>query len=257
MSAIYFHTLSHDPVRISGSERAYMNLTINNLFFAMVNELWDLKKLVPKDCYVQGSYSSKRETYEKFKLWAGTGYAHNFEMHHKSDSGQPSVVKKDVWATILNTAYKIGSDQIKLMTRIHAQCEVHGYIEPQNREWLAEIIQKGSDQGVFRDGANWGGLVKLLREKDGSPVVMSYSVTESFPSTIHSDSKSKTFDEYADWEVLSHEKQWDKAMSDLRRVNKEAWLEITPDRWGNYHFVEDFDVFGLEKALQRQIYPLL
>lgn len=81
----------------------------------------------------------------------------------------------------LNTAILIGNDTISLLARLHAQCEIHGYIEKANRKWYADLIEEGLKSRLLRQGMGWEGVVNLLHDTDDGPVVTSYSVTDCFP----------------------------------------------------------------------------
>ena len=86
----------------------------------------------------------------------------------------------------LNTAMDIVNDDVKMALRVHAQCEVHGFIEPDDRHFIADRIEACLRLGVFRKTINgydtgWRNVCKSLRA-NASVCVMSYSVTESFPN---------------------------------------------------------------------------
>ncbi|GAA4304598.1 hypothetical protein GCM10023178_11830 [Actinomadura luteofluorescens] len=37
---------------------------------------------------------------------------------------------------------------MRFLARLHAQCELHGYVEGPNRAWLADVIDQGPAAGV-------------------------------------------------------------------------------------------------------------
>ena len=77
--------------------------------------------------------------------------------------------------------------ELRFIARIYATCEVYGFCEPQNLRWLSEEIRRNLVAGYLtEDGAitdadiGWAGLADWLLTVNG-PVVMSYSVCDSFP----------------------------------------------------------------------------
>jgi hypothetical protein len=130
--------------------------------------------------------------------------------------------KVDLFGSQLDTAIALGNDQLKFAARLHGQCEVHCYIEGQNREWLAGIIEQGLEQGIYRREQGWESVVSLLRNGCNSPVVLSYSVCDQFPS----------------------EDDWDKAMDDLRSPD----LELNPESLASQHF-SDWNAFKIDAFL--------
>ena len=92
----------------------------------------------------------------------------------------------DGWPVLLNTAMVLGSDVLAFMTRLHAQCEIHGWVAGEDRAWLAALITTGLDTGVLRRTVReysngWEDVIALLRARDDGPVGMSYSVCSQFP----------------------------------------------------------------------------
>ena len=76
---------------------------------------------------------------------------------------------------------------LRLSARVHGSCEIHGWVDGPNRAWLADVVEEGLASGVLRYAyqtqyENWPGVVALLRRTSRPPVVMAYSVTESFPN---------------------------------------------------------------------------
>ncbi len=76
-----------------------------------------------------------------------------------------------------------------LAARIAGQAEVHGFCEGIDRAWLAGLIDEGLKSGEFRKNTgyphreeSWEHVTAFLRARDDEPVVMSYSVTDSFPN---------------------------------------------------------------------------
>lgn len=114
---------------------------------------------------------------------------------------------------IANTVLAVGSDAARLSTKIHNTCEIYGYVQGFHRKWLADVIQEGLDEKVFRKGYwaqkdreadmkvllgiemteeekkpvqrsfGWDTVIDLLRSSSKGAVVMSYSVCDSFPNS--------------------------------------------------------------------------
>jgi hypothetical protein len=104
----------------------------------------------------------------------------------------------DSTSLILNTAIQVGSDPVILAARIAGQGPLHGYMEGMHRRWFAEVIDEGLASGVFRRQVRppkaggtlgepwpcgWDHIRDLLTFHSGTgPVVMSYSVDDTFPN---------------------------------------------------------------------------
>ena len=135
----------------------------------------------------------------------------------------------DIFGAQLDTAITIGSDQLKFAARLHGQCEIHCYVECKNRKWLASIIEQGLEQHLYRKDKGWESVIKLLRNGCKSPVVMSYSVCDSFPSSD----------------------DWDGAMNQLRRVD----LELSPESLATQQ-LSDWNALKINSHLSKLRYGL-
>lgn len=142
------------------------------------------------------------------------------------------------WNLILNTAIDIGSDVLRFLTRMHAQCEIHGWFAGEDRAWLADLVQQAIDSKVVRadmPGPNgqrfatgWCDLVTALRRNNQNPVVMSYSVCNQFPRSelwheppqIEGDADGCQLDDK--FEELAEADQWRVCMPTI------AAMRITP-----------------------------
>jgi hypothetical protein len=176
-----------------------------------------------------------------------------------------------------NTALATRSAPIQLATKIHGWCEVHCWTEGPDRQWMASVIEEGLDERLYRWGMfyhshplgkkkwaeqGWKEVLELLRAGDRGPVVLSYSVTDSFPNReIAAWSPPATSavwrpDYYseAEWTALSvRERQdhlaehldelfgelpaaqrWEYAVDGLRQ--KRPWARLGPDTLGSTHF---------------------
>lgn len=181
----------------------------------------------------------------------------------------------------LNTALVAGSDPIRLAAKIHGWCESHCWVEGQDRMWLADIIDQGLDAGLYRRGfwyadqsdgpkdkwssQGWEEVQTLLRSRDDEPVVMSYSVGDSFPSPhTHLDWPGRDverWDDYSDAEKQAiedwqerwyddedHAGKFDAGMAWLRQ--KRPWARIAPDTLAEVTFhlaVTVYDLFAPDR----------
>jgi hypothetical protein len=218
MSRVYFHTLDETDAELHGSERAYMGNTITNLCSAMFVPEWNKDKIIPLlgDNYFTNS--SERDFAKDFRIWLSVG------------SGDFKVGKTPVekFGVELNTAYKIGGDAVKLMCRIHGQCEMHCWIPGKDRIFIADIIDAGLKDFIFRDDQGWDDVTKLLRSGNKNPIVMSYSVCDQFPNMDIAEYYN------ADrWYALRHETQWHKAFA---KIKNNAGLKICRETWSSFYF---------------------
>lgn len=79
----------------------------------------------------------------------------------------------------------IGDDVTKLLAHIHGQCEIHGWVHPEDGEWFASLIEEAVARGLLgNDGrshyGSWTDVADLARNST-TPLVSSYSVSESWP----------------------------------------------------------------------------
>ena len=185
---------------------------------------------------------------------------------------------------MLNTAVAAGSDPIRLLSKLHGQCEIHAYVEGKNRAWLADVIEAGVRDRILRtwEGDYYGGwpaVAELLRRRDDEPVVTSYSVTDSFPNMhvardagkwqpvfTHEDIR-KTLEltegeDPADYEgdylsdlwyeKLPASEQWEYAMRGLRKMSETAHLEIAPETLGTQGYGNGMSGFDIAHALAEE-----
>lgn len=153
MSYIEFHSTSEGSVRIGGSERARMGCLIDDVAWAMHKR------------YVEHPPPGEDRTFE-------------LRFHNSEDFG-----------------YRLGlycllADQSnRLLAHVHGQCEIWGWIDPGNRDWFADMIERCYRRGLLRDDRvkpdgqydSWQDAVDLVR-RSLTPVVTSYSVTDSWPN---------------------------------------------------------------------------
>lgn len=214
MSSISFNSINH-VARVSGAERALMGqycarsllFALGDLNYPYQDPPWIMKH-VPEDSYLHESPIAHINT------WLSIGHD-NLILNGEEYS---------IFTTQLNSALAIGNDAIKLMARLHGQCEIHCFVEGKNRQWLANIIKKGLDQKIFRGNMGWDEVLELLERDSDGPVVCSYSVSDCFPNNYLAECDEET----------PYEEQWDLCMEKLR--SGEGCLELKPNDWDDYKF---------------------
>ena len=227
MSRIYFHS-EHDTAEVRGSERA-MGSSYCSQLLAMALGLDSMRTLDDALPYLG--------------LFPANHYIHRLP---RGEFLRESIITaisvgEEFFTPALNTANDMGSDPIKLLARLHGQCEIHAYVEGPNRAWLAGIIARGREIGIFRAEMGWESVVDLLRSRDDGPVVTSYSVCESFPN---SGVAKFVYDGDAPdaWYDLPHEEQWRMGLAGIR---SERGLEMKPDNWSTFYFGDGRTGFDL------------
>lgn len=265
MTRVYFHSQQR-TVDVRGSERAYFGLLCKNIVERVIStpsdyddferrRLQAFKLLLGADHYlVQECLESSQDTIS-FRGVAGISASFDFEQGvkntlHSMITNSLLGERIGVSELALNSAIVSGSDALKLAARLHGQCEIHTYVEGENRGWLADIIENALIHGIYRSGQGWEKVIELLREENQSPVVTSFSVSETFPNAyaanwqpIIEQDGGPNWDAYYD---LSEEEQWAIGMEALRG---EKFLEITPNTWESFYFDHGWDVFKLNRLI--------
>jgi hypothetical protein len=243
VSRIYFQTKNAEA-EVYGTERAHMGALITDLattilIDGMVGSADHVRRLLPTGSYMDRV--SDRDFTHMLRCYLGVGEP----LLYRDEKIDPFVMA-------LDTALTLGGDPLRLYARVHGQCEIHGYVEETNRQWLARIVREGLATNLFRAGpvgrrTGWEDVIALLEDPDGGPVVSSYSVTEDFPNL-----GVAGIDDEEAWDTLSDDEQWDLAVAGLRGMSEEHGLEWKPDGWSEFRFggVTAFD-------LLRQTQPTL
>jgi len=237
MSRIYFTNREGD-VEVHGRERHRMAGLCNNVAWGMIDSMFPpfLDKTPDVLSIFQEAYRELFRTVhfrERLKSWLFAPCDNRMNV---------CGVEVDVFSTILNTAYTIGSDVVRLCARIHAQCEIFGYFEPENREWVCEVIQEALGNGIFDASAGWLKVLEMF--KTWSPVVLSYSITDTFPNPYLIGIKEA--DEVDEFLELPFREQFDDCFFYLRKNSPK--LEIKDDP--QYRFGQEYDFMHINKMFQ-------
>jgi hypothetical protein len=271
MSRVYFSSPSGEA-EILGSERAHAGCMVNDLTTSQFRT--DNYQNRAKNRYSRvlpsGNYLSavREEFWMKNFATAWCVGMDRFELPHGLTPFQIG----------LNTAVYCFGDAIEFMARMHATCEINGWVEGEHRAWFADIIEEGRRRNVMRPGAGWEGLIGFLRSNDEEPVVMTYSVADGFPEAylVHQaglwspepypqdEWDGYTADELLElreidklnwdtWYDIPDDKQWELGMEALRK-NWTGQVDIHPDMWGKRGFGHEvcWTIFDLENWLDEQ-----
>lgn len=226
MSRLTFCTKTKEA-ELSGAERAHMSLTISHM--AVSERLFDewgrerswTRRLFPDNHHVHASAS-------RYKCDAAV----SLRLGHDTLLHPVTRERIDGFGLLLNTAWVLGSDVVRLMCRLHGQCEIHAYIPPGECAWVAGIIKSGLKSRALRANMGWDEVVQLLEESSdsGETVVTHYSVTDDFPG----------------WDTEKDAPRgWDEHLSALSPT-----LCIQRAGWDDYRFDQGHTMMALEAATQ-------
>jgi hypothetical protein len=196
MSYILFAD-SRREVKVSGRERALLGQYANDFPFAFIRP--ENLRHLPVDPARFGAGEHDLAWSRRFmNAWGYSPSAFQYE----GDA-------IDTLNVGVNTMTAVGGPLLGVVAWIHGQCEVHGYIEGEYRDWLADQLDQGVRAGLLREHPDahydgWGQVAAMLRGGRTEPVVMSYSVCDTFP----------------------------EPPSNLDEEQQDAWYNIDPDeRW--------------------------
>lgn len=238
MSRVYFHSPT-DTAELRGTERAYAGMVTDQIgfstFFAVVGEKWINELIDP--AHPLKSLGTNRATWREHLRREMTS-------HWLGD--KPIIVRDgvpvDSWDLVLNTVLAAGTDALRLLARLHAQCEIHARVEGEHRAWLAGIIEAGRAERVLRQQVGWEEVAAMLRRRDDEPVVMSYSVCDQFPNRSASTWTSPSADG-DEWYDLPNDEQWKHGMEWLR--GEGGGSVLSPENWETYRFGHQLSAFDL------------
>lgn len=240
MSRIYFHSET-ETAEVMGSERAWLGSITDKVGLSLLDG-YAIRALGE---WLTFEFFGRRP--DDFRLDAELMQTAHLALRNGFDSDRVLRYRDrelSSWDINLNTVLRLGSTSLKLAARIHAQCEIHGWVDDANRTWLAQIIEDGLASGVFResltprDGTSramgWREVITMLRTGAG-PVVMSYSVCDQFPSRHATTFETLDDDEDGErWYDLTSEDQWRYGMEWLRGAS--GHLELKPSDFTDYRF---------------------
>ena len=247
MSRIHFHSPS-GTADIAGSERHHADFVCRDkMWEAFGGEEAGIEMLRP---YLPDFWN--RAPWQEVRYYI-TG-SRSFGGCNLSDGSS----ELDISDMAGNTALADGSDAVRLLARLHGQCELHCWVDGPNRNWLAAIIVSGRSEGVLREGMGWEELIDFLRDRDDEPVVCSYSVCEQFPNygmlpdshrLKKREAKGDDIDDIIDaYYRMRWTTQWKYCMEELRQ--REGLLEMKPEGWSNYYFGNGVTAGSIAKALR-------
>lgn len=240
MSRIYFHS-EHGTAELRGSERAHMGVLCNDLMLGVIGDLYCAKDwlipLIPHDHHI---------LMDRLKPESGlSSFLRGMDSAFIVDGK-----RVETWIVSLNTAWTIGGDPLRLLARLHGQCEIHCWVEGVNRKWLAGIIREGRKSGLYRENQGWEAVTNLLESRDDCPVVCSYSVCEQFPNygCLPADHPLKMREDesrYDDFYELPSAEAWQACTTGLR--DQGNGLELRPDKWADFRFDDGHSIFTLPR----------
>lgn len=206
MSSIAFES-KQGEVAVGGRERARMGGLIDDLSWVMhsrgiTRERFDL-----------------RAEYDDKLRWLYSG--------RMGSEGQDTFSERLGWVCL------IGSDVMRLLCHIHGQCELNGWVHPDDGEWFAGLVEQGLEQGLLGpDERNhygtWAQVAELARAST-TPLISSYSVTDSWPNPALIAQERPDL-----WTPAEGAHPWD-AWEDLSEADQDrigdAALESCAPRW--------------------------
>lgn len=193
-------------VEVSGSERAWMGLYIENLAWAV------------------------REQYVDSPFAESAADAYNRKIIHKWSNPDP-----DNFGKTLGYACLVGNDVTKLLSHIHGQCEIHGWVHSDDGEWFASLIEDAVERGMLRvfehnNYGSWQDVADLARSST-TPLVSSYSVTDSWPNLYLISTMTDYLVEYDSDNPETLYEGWDAlGAEEQNRIADEA-IELVAPRW--------------------------
>lgn len=101
---------------------------------------------------------------------------------------------------------------------------------------------------MLRAGSGWEDVIELARATAAGPIVMSYSVTEGFPSSSRTTYKFQ-FDDSDDreeeWERVPDSEKWRTGIEFLEQKHP----RLQPSDWADYRFGHSISAFDLAATL--------
>lgn len=253
MSQIYFHS-KEDTVGVSGSERYHAETLCHDVMWHDLGDATEavalLRQYLPREFRTAPADDVRLYLESRPSFGGGTLHIEGHDL--------------DVWTMAMNSALSNGGDALRLLTRLHGQCELHCWVDGPNRDWLASLVEAGISDGVLRDGMGWDDVPPLLRSQSDEPVVCSFSVSESFPNFEMLPSshrlkrrleKGDDIDDVIDAYYRTHWRtRWRDCVKGLKP--RGGRLEMKPEDWAEYYFsngVTTRKLIGVLKAVASQV----
>lgn len=277
MSRIYFEA-PHRQAQVYGSERGWLGFLAERIALGTMQHYvgesfgTDLLEhvegfeLSDHDKFPGDPFKQRLVLKDRFETWARVGsYFHN--KPHGFKVGGKVVPAFDF---LLNTGMVLGDDVVKLAAKIHGTCEDFAWVAAEDCRWFSDLIRKAREDNLFRDNAGWEDVLRLayeVTESGNGPIVMHYSVSESFPSAyaaervwsppvcractgsgeVQGDTCEDCYGDpynYDAWYDLSDEEQWELSVRSIqqREYNRQISPATLPIRFlGGEHL---FDIIG-------------
>lgn len=237
MSNILFETTKGEAY-LAGAERAYAaNLIAKLGQVILLNEFMDVSR--------KQAFQAILPEGHRLRLMPAESSYWEFSFRASFGMGDGHFVIEDQpvdWLAIqLNTAFAIGNAQLKLLARLHGQCELNPWIPASESMWMAGTIKDGLRSGVYRQGMGWECVLDLL-DKAEEPIVISYSVTDGFPSPSHAGISAEEF------EKLEYCDAWEASLKGLMQRKE---LKIEEEGFSSFRFDKGWDAFGVTAYLDR------
>lgn len=254
MSRIYFHS-QEGTAEVRGSERAHAAVLTQDLTRAGFGPMWESDPSRPhqiRKLITPGTFYNLNDPLgdfrKSFDLW--------LNYHDKASFTLPDGRVVPAWDVVLNTAHRLGEPSVKLLTRLHAQAEIHCWVWGPNRNWLAKLIERGRKLGIMRSNMGWESVIDLLRSSDERSVVCSYSVCEQFPNygiadwdppECRDEETGDEWDDYDAWYDLPAEEQWLRGMRGLNKADEGLTYsrELKPENFDAYIYGSGVSAFDL------------
>jgi hypothetical protein len=185
MSRIYFHTPGRKAV-VLDRERANMRDLVFRIALAIIGP---------------GDYKARKQIEpflvgvpDYFKLFDDKRWAQEFSAWFRNSRGEGEFVinGEHIGAAdlALNTVIAMQSPVMSLVAKIYGTCEDWAFIDADDAEWFAEIIEMGLSGKVLGPNTGWESVAELAREVASGlpgPIVLSESSVNSFPNCPNPD----------------------------------------------------------------------
>jgi hypothetical protein len=229
MSYIAFHTKGREAVKVRGSERAHMGILMADIAAAVLprglGSVHPFVNIIPvrdQDRWVpqltEGRHAMWIPIY--LSVHSDTKLHFNGEDHETVE-------------TVINTILAMDSDIMSFLAKVWGTCESHGWFAPDDHNWFAAVMQQGLERHLLRSNSGWEQVIELFEADLAEPIVMSYSVTESFPNPWLCEVSAEDEDEW--YETNTADERWDKAMTALRQ---RPHLQITCENLSGQPFLD-------------------